>query len=69
MKKVEEEAHELATAEGKEHIAEEAADVMELIDAILEFNGLELEEVRKIQKEKSEKRGGFRKRILMLEKV
>ena len=69
MKKVEEEAHELATAEGKEHIAEEAADVMELIDAILEFNGLDIETVHKIQKDKAEKRGGFRKRILMLEKV
>jgi predicted house-cleaning noncanonical NTP pyrophosphatase (MazG superfamily) len=69
MRKIEEDAHELAAAEGKEHIAEEVADVMELIDAILELNGLDIEEVRRIKKEKSEKRGGFRKRILMLEKV
>ncbi|MFA6973416.1 MAG: nucleoside triphosphate pyrophosphohydrolase [Parcubacteria group bacterium] len=69
LKKVEEEAHELANAKSKEHIVEEAADVMELIDTILEFNGLDLETVRKVQKEKAEKRGGFKKRILMLEKV
>lgn len=69
LKKVEEEAHELARAEGKEHIIEEVADILELIDAILKFNGVDLETVHKIQKEKAEKRGGFKKRILMLEKV
>ncbi len=69
LKKVEEEAHELANAKDKEHIIEEMADVMELIDTILEFNGLDMETVRQIQREKAAKRGGFKKRILMLEKV
>ena len=69
MKKVEEEAHELANAKDKEHVTEEIADVLELIDTILNFNGLDIETVRKVQKEKAEKRGGFKKRILMLEKV
>lgn len=69
LKKVEEEAHELANAVGKEHVAEETADVMELIDTILEFHGLDMEMVRKVQQEKAEKRGGFRKRVLMLESV
>ena len=55
MKKVEEEARELAAAEGKEHVAEEVADVLELIDAILEFNKLDAETVRKIHKEKASK--------------
>lgn len=68
-KKIKEEANELSAAEGKEHIAEEIADVLELVDAILEFNGLDMETVCKIQKEKAGKRGGFKKRILMLEKV
>ncbi|MGW8185237.1 MAG: nucleoside triphosphate pyrophosphohydrolase [Candidatus Moraniibacteriota bacterium] len=69
LKKVEEEAHELANAESKEHIIEEVADVLELIDAILEFNGVDMEIAKKVQTEKAEKRGGFKKRILMLEKV
>ena len=69
MKKVEEEAHELANAEDKEHVMEEVADVLELIDAILEFHGVEMETVRKVQEEKAEKRGGFKKRILMLERT
>jgi predicted house-cleaning noncanonical NTP pyrophosphatase (MazG superfamily) len=69
MKKVEEEAHELASAKDKEHVVEEVADVLELIDAILEINGVDMETVRKIQLEKAGKRGGFKKRVLMLEKV
>jgi predicted house-cleaning noncanonical NTP pyrophosphatase (MazG superfamily) len=69
LKKVEEEAHELENAEDKEHITEELADIMELIDTILETNGLSLEDVRKVQKAKAEKKGGFKGRILMLEKV
>ena len=69
LKKIEEEAHELANAEDKEHITEELADVMELIDTILEVNGLDLETIRKAQKAKAEIRGGFKGRILMLEKV
>jgi predicted house-cleaning noncanonical NTP pyrophosphatase (MazG superfamily) len=69
LKKIVEEATELANAKGKEHLAEEIADVSELLDAILELNGLDWEAIKKIQKEKAEERGGFKKRILMLEKV
>lgn len=69
LKKIEEEANELANAQDKEHIVEETADVLELIDAILELNGLDIETVRKIQKEKAGKNGAFKKRILMLESV
>ena len=69
LKKVEEEANELTNAKGKEHIAEEISDIKELLDTLLEFNGLDWEMIDKIQKEKAEKRGSFRKRILMLEKV
>jgi len=69
LKKVVEEAEELAATENQEHMAEELADVMELIDTILEVNGLSWEAIRKIQKAKAEIRGGFKKKILMLEKV
>ncbi len=69
LKKIEEEAHELANAKGKEHIAEEISDVKELLDTLLELNGLDWETVKKVQQEKAEERGGFKKRILMLEKA
>jgi predicted house-cleaning noncanonical NTP pyrophosphatase (MazG superfamily) len=69
LKKVEEEAHELTDAKNKEYIVEELSDLMELIDTIIEFNGLDMKTVREVQKEKAEKRGGFKGRILMLEKV
>lgn len=69
LKKVEEEAYELAHAEGREHLAEEVADVMEILDSLLELNGLAWEDIAKIKQTKAEERGGFKKRILMLEKV
>lgn len=69
LQKVEEEASELANAEGRDHQIEEIADVMELLDTLIEFNGLDWEQVRKVQEEKRMRRGGFEKRILMLEKV
>jgi predicted house-cleaning noncanonical NTP pyrophosphatase (MazG superfamily) len=68
LKKLIEEAAELQDAKDKEHLAEEMADILELIDEILAVNGLNLGEIRKVQKEKAEKRGGFKKRILMLKK-
>ena len=68
LKKMAEEAAELQDAKDKEHLAEEMADILELIDEILAVNGLNLGEIRKVQKEKAEKRGGFKKRILMLKK-
>jgi predicted house-cleaning noncanonical NTP pyrophosphatase (MazG superfamily) len=69
LKKIEEEAHELSEAKDKEHVMEEMADLSELFDAISEFYGFDLKEVREIQRKKADKRGGFKKRILMLEKA
>ena len=69
LRKVLEEAQELASAEDKEHIVEEAADLVELIEAILKFSEVDAETFKKVKDEKASKRGGFKKRILMLEKV
>lgn len=66
LKKVDEETYELSHAEGREHLAEEIADVMELFDSLLEVNSLSWDEIMKIKKEKFEKNGGFKKRILSL---
>ena len=57
-----EEAQEVFEAYGKEdktELKEEIADVIEVIDAILHHNGIELEEVLKIRDEKKAKKGGF----------
>ena len=69
LRKVVEEASELERAETKEHRAEEIADIMELVDTILGLDDLDLETIYKIQTRKREERGGFKKRILMLEGV
>jgi len=47
---------------------EELADIFEVIDAICDFKKFNKEEIKIIQKEKAEKRGGFKKKII-LEKV
>ncbi len=68
LKKVLEEAEELSRAKNKNHIAEEMADLLEIFDAILDMTKMDMETIRRIQKEKAKKRGGFKKRIL-LEKI
>ncbi len=69
LTKVVEEAVELKETKNKEHLVEELADVIELIDAVLKFENLNLEDIRKVQEQKREKRGGFEDRIIMLKKV
>jgi predicted house-cleaning noncanonical NTP pyrophosphatase (MazG superfamily) len=56
-----EEAHEVFEAYGKdrEHLKEEIADLIEVIDAILYHNNIELAEVLAVRDQKKEKKGGF----------
>ncbi len=46
---------------------EELADLLEVIRAVAAARGSSIEEVERIRREKAEKRGGFEKRILLLE--
>lgn len=61
-RKLLEEAEEVFEAYGKdrEHLEEEIADVIEVIDAILYHNDISLDEVLKSRDKKRELRGGFK---------
>lgn len=48
---------------------EELADILEVIYAIAKTKGTSIEELEKVRLEKSEKRGGFDERILLIETV
>ena len=63
--KLVEEAQETAIAPPEE-LAQELADVIEVIDALMAATRIEPEEVREIQKEKRSQRGGFDNRIKLL---
>jgi predicted house-cleaning noncanonical NTP pyrophosphatase (MazG superfamily) len=59
--KLSEEVAEFQEAETQE----EMADVLEVIDAIMDFKGFKKDEVEAIKSKKAEERGGFKKRIIL----
>ncbi|MDB5179299.1 MAG: phosphoribosyl-ATP pyrophosphohydrolase [Patescibacteria group bacterium] len=68
LKKVAEEADELARAMTDSNIQEEITDVYEIIEAIIRLRGFSSDEIKSIQEAKRAKRGGFEQRLLMLRK-
>lgn len=68
-KKAVEEAFELQDADTDPHLLEEIADLREILDTLQELKGFTPEQVKSVQDEKRQKRGGFGRRILMLEGV
>lgn len=44
---------------------EELADLLEVMYAVAEARGYSVEELERLRKEKAEKRGGFKKRLLL----
>lgn len=57
--KLKEEADEFCAAETPAEQEEELADILELIDAYLQARRVSLEDIRRIQSTKRERRGGF----------
>jgi predicted house-cleaning noncanonical NTP pyrophosphatase (MazG superfamily) len=65
-KKILEEAKELIQAKTKKEIINEITDIQELIDVLTVELGLTKSQLRKLQKEKNKKRGGFKKRLFLI---
>ncbi len=57
--KLGEEAGELRKAKTRDDLIAEVADVLEILDALLLRSGVSLADVRRVQREKRRKRGGF----------
>ena len=64
--KLAEEALEVKTAESREQLVEEIADVMEVIEALLLAHHISQSEITEKQKAKRDERGGFLNRELII---
>ena len=49
--------------------AEEIADILEVLEALIKAKGMSIEDINKIKEEKKEKRGGFEKKIFLKEVI
>lgn len=65
-KKLIEEARELYGAKNKKELLNEMADLWELINVLAGELGIARSQIAKKQKEKREKRGGFKKRLFLI---
>ncbi|MFD2681938.1 phosphoribosyl-ATP pyrophosphohydrolase [Bacillus seohaeanensis] len=66
-KKSLEELEEYHEAETNEDALEELADVLEIMHALASVHGSSIEEVERIRKGKTEKRGGFENKVFLIE--
>ncbi len=65
-KKIAEEAKELVRAKSKKEIINEIVDIQELIDVIISELGLTESQIKKQQKIKNKKHGGFKKKLFLI---
>ena len=66
-KKLSEELQEYNEAKTNEEAVEELADILELLHAAVKIHGSSVEKLEEVRKAKAEKRGGFEKRIFLIE--
>ena len=66
-KKLTEELQEYNEAKTNEEAVEELADILELLHAAVKIHGSSVEKLEEVRKAKAEKRGGFEKRIFLIE--
>lgn len=65
--KLNEELEEYQIASTNEEAVEELADILELIHAAAKIHGATIEQLEEVRRAKAEKRGGFEKRIFLME--
>ncbi|WP_067726857.1 nucleoside triphosphate pyrophosphohydrolase [Oceanobacillus damuensis] len=67
-KKLLEEAEEYQQAASKEEALEELADLLEIINTLVQdVHGSTMEEVEKLQSDKAEKRGSYKEKVFLVE--
>lgn len=66
-KKMNEELEEYQEATTNEEAVEELADILELMYAAVKIHGATIEQLEEVRRAKAEKRGGFEKRIFLIE--
>lgn len=64
--KIVEEAGETNAAKTREDMVKELGDVWEVAEAIMQNEGISLEEVQSLKQKRREERGGFLKRIFLI---
>jgi predicted house-cleaning noncanonical NTP pyrophosphatase (MazG superfamily) len=65
LEKLIEEAQEIKKSKNKDELINELADIQEVLTAIYEVNKIHCSDVTKNARKKREKRGAFKKRILL----
>ena len=63
--KVVEEVEELRAAGTREGVVKELADVLEVLEAVMRVDGIDVGEVRAVQAARREARGGFERRLVL----
>lgn len=66
-KKSFEELQEYVETTNRADAIEELADLLEIMHALAEYHGSNIEEVEKVRQEKAGKRGGFKEKIYLIE--
>lgn len=66
LQKVVEEAAEVRSAQGRDELVKELADLAEVVRALCELKGVAPGEIEVLRARRHEERGGFEKRLLLL---
>jgi predicted house-cleaning noncanonical NTP pyrophosphatase (MazG superfamily) len=69
QKKILEEASEITKKTKIKELKEEIADLVEVTNCLIKTLGISKKEIEKIRKHKNRERGGFKKRLILMETI